>query len=124
MKELQKLMDDIREWSDSTFGDAQRTIPILHHLKKEVPELISAVKDMQAAGIDNSIGVGEFSHKISVMKLEFADCLMLLLDAASHADIDAEELMKVTKIKLEINKDRKWGKPDENGVVEHIREKQ
>ena len=54
--------------------------------------------------------------------MEFADCFMLLLDAASHYDLTAEELIEVTVTKLEINRQRKWGKPDKNGVVEHIRE--
>lgn len=121
MKELQKLMDEIRAWSDKTFGDAQRTIPILHHLGKEVPELIEALKKEEAAGFDNSIGVGEFSRRVSEVKMEFADCFTLLLDAASHYDMTAEDLVEVSKSKLEINKARRWGKPDKNGVVEHIR---
>jgi NTP pyrophosphatase (non-canonical NTP hydrolase) len=121
MKKLQKLMDDIREWSDGTFGEAQRTIPILHHLKKEVPEAIEAVRQKEKVEHDASVGVGEFYRKSNKAALEFADCFMLILDAASHFGLSASDLLQVTKIKLEINKDRKWGKPDENGVVEHIK---
>ena len=122
MKKLQELMDEIREFSDATFGNGQRTSAILHHLKKEVPELIEAFEKEKTAGADDSVGVGEFSRKVSQTKMEFADCFMLLLDAASHYDLTAEELIEVTVTKLEINRQRKWGKPDKNGVVEHIRE--
>lgn len=107
MRELQKLMDDISEWSDNTFGDYERTIPILHHLKKEVPELIEAI---------------EKEGTISSALFEFADCFMLLLDAAHHHGYTADDILFATMEKLKINKKRKWGKPDENGVVEHIRE--
>jgi hypothetical protein len=108
MKDLQKLMNDIREWSNSTFGaDKQRTIPLLHHLVKEVPEAIEACKEE-----------GEPFHGY----YEFADCFMLLLDAANHFGMTAEDLMFYTSRKLEVNKTRKWGAPDENGVIEHVDE--
>ncbi len=106
MKDLQKLMDDIREWSDATFGENQRVVPVLNHLIKEVPEVIDAVNDVAGITIKG--------------KFEFADCFMLLLDAASHYGMDAESLINCTHIKLNINKHRKWGEPDENGVIEHI----
>lgn len=107
MKKLQKIMNEIAEWSDATFGEGQRTVPILHHLKKEVDEAIEVCSNMPKGTPD--------------AKLEFADMLMLVLDAATHFDIDAEELIMYTKQKLEINKKRRWGVPDSNGVVEHLR---
>ena len=107
MKDLQKLMDDIREWSDATFGK-NRVTPQLHHLIKEIPEAIEAVKE-----VENTTLRGIF---------EFADCFMLLLDAANHYGMTADDLIRFTKFKLDVNKQRKWGNPDENGVVEHIPE--
>ena len=107
--ELQNLMNEISEWSDKTFGYGQRNPAILYHLKKEVNELIETF--VQSA-ID--------SPQNRIMRMEFADCLMLLLDSAKHAGFTANELLKATGEKLEINKKRKWGKPDENGVVEHL----
>ena len=53
--------------------------------------------------------------------MEIADCFMLLLDSAHHVGITHNEILQATKEKLEINKKRKWGNPDENGVVEHIK---
>lgn len=121
MKELQNLMNDISEWSNATFGELQRNPAIVHHLKKEVDELIEALNKTNYLGCDDSVGVGEFGRQVEKTQMEFADCFMLLLDSASHYHITAEQLIEFTREKLEINKARKWGKPDENGVVEHIK---
>ena len=109
-KELQKLMDDIAEWSDKEFGERQRTVPILYHLKKEVPEAIDACQNYLESDFYNGRA-----------KLEIADCFMLILDAATHFNMSAEDLIFYTALKLDINKNRKWGKPDVNGVIEHIK---
>jgi len=107
MNKLQELMDDIREWSVATFGASQQTtIPILFHLKKEVDELI----------LEAQYGISEEDYE------EFADCFMLLLDASKGVGLSADRLIEETYKKLEKNKKRKWGTPDENGVIEHIRE--
>ena len=110
LRELQKLMEDIQEWSDSVFGEWQRNPAIIYHLKEEVDELIAVFEN----------GVVTQAEK-DELKMEFADCLMLLVDSASHAFLTANELLIATRKKLEINKLRKWNKPDENGVIEHIK---
>jgi hypothetical protein len=97
---IQQLQNEIASWSDSTFGaDRPAEIP-LHHLAKEIQELIATPKD----------------------SMEYADCLILLLDAYRMAGGSADELIETCYEKLEINKKRKWGTPDNNGVVEHIRD--
>lgn len=121
MEKVQFIMNEIQDWSDKTFGDGQRSIPILHHLKKEVPELIEALEEWEKVRYDDSVGAGEYGRKLKNITMEFADCMMLLLDAASHHNIHATQLFASVQEKLEINKKRKWGKPDENGVVEHVR---
>ncbi len=118
--ELQKLMNEISEWSDKEFGNGQRNPAILHHLKKEVIELIEAINKFEKIRYDDSVGVGEYGRKIKNVKIEFADCFMLILDSASHFNLTARDLVMDTKDKLEINKTRKWGNPDKNGVVEHV----
>ena len=50
---------------------------------------------------------------------EIADCLMLLIGICGKLDLDP---MRILRCKLEINKNRRWGEPDADGVVEHIRE--
>jgi len=106
MDKLQTFQDNIKEWSDDTFGSHRTGKPIAYHLKKEVDEVIAA--------IDN----GEHIR----IKFELADCFTLLLDIAAHEHINISELLDASEEKLEINKKRKWSEPDENGVVEHIAE--
>jgi hypothetical protein len=97
---LQQLQDEIAEWSDATFGNGRPPAIPLHHLAKEVQELIAAPHD----------------------QMEYADCLILLLDAYRMAGGNTEDLLNACDKKLKINRKRVWGIPDENGVVEHIRD--
>jgi hypothetical protein len=106
MTELQKLMNEISEWSDKTFGDGKRNPAIVYHLKKEVDELIDVFENNPR-------------NEHRQLWFEYADCMMLLLDSAFHAGFTADDLLLAVKEKLEINKNRKWGKPDANGVIEH-----
>lgn len=106
---LQLLMNDISKWSDKQFGEHQRNPAIAYHLLKETQELIEA--------FEKGIITQEETDKL---KMEFADCFMLILDSATHAFLTADDLLNAAREKLEINKKREWGKPDENGVVEHI----
>ena len=120
MTDLQKLMDDVSEWSNKTFGDKQRNPAILYHLKKEVTELIIAFTNV--GYLPKDITDEMLIAIVAEIKEEYADCFMLLLDSAHHFGYTAENLIECTKAKLEINKLRKWGTPDENGVVEHIKD--
>ena len=120
--ELQILMNDISNWSNATFGDDRRNPAIIYHLKKEVDELIESLHKSNALGCDNSIGIGEFGRQIDKTKMEYADCFMLLLDSAHHFHLTAEDLIDLTRKKLDINKSRKWGNPDHEGVIEHIKD--
>ncbi len=119
--ELQNLMVDIASWSDATFGEGQRNPAILHHLKKEVQECIDAVEKFQK-GTSIESPYCESEKRCREAFDEYADCFMLLLDSAYHFGINALSLILFTRDKLEVNKRRKWGKPDCNGVVEHLRE--
>lgn len=101
MNSLDEIKDKIAEFSDKTFGkDRPYTAP-LHHLKKEVVEAIES---------------GEIE--------EFVDCLLLLLDAyrKRFPDFDTQILLNCCDEKIQTLYKRRYGKPDENGVVEHIRE--
>lgn len=97
--EIQILQNQLGEWSDSTFGLLRHPIAPLAHLVKELRELIDCPTD----------------------RMEYADCMMLLLDAYRMIGGSADDLVQACYEKLEINKQRKWGEPDEHGVVEHIR---
>lgn len=68
---------------------------ILKHLHREVKELEETNKGEEAA-----------------------DCLILLFQ---HAHLCGYDLMIETFKKFDINKKRQWGKPDKDGVIEHIK---
>ena len=122
MEKLQKLMNDIAEWSDGTFGDGQRNPAIAYHLQKEVNELIEAIEIYGWHEREQNLSIIKEENLAGNVNIEFADCFMLLLDSASHFGLTANDLLKVTEWKLEVNRNRKWGKADKNGVVEHVRE--
>ena len=93
----QKMQSDIAAFTDSVFGDSY-PVAKLHHLAEEVQELIEEPED----------------------RMEWADCMILLIDAAAKAGMSMDDLYSAVEDKMKINKKRKWGEPDENGVVKHI----
>lgn len=90
------------EWSQATFGSDKERGPIgaLKHLEKEA-------REAQASPTD---------------PMEYADCFLLILDAARRAGIKPMELMRHAQRKMEINKARTWPKPNGDEPVEHERD--
>lgn len=93
----QKLQEDIAEFTDRTFGDSNPRAKALH-LMREAQEAADDPSDI----------------------VEWADCMILLLDGACKAGFDTSDLYDAVLRKMEINKTRKWGKPDADGVTRHI----
>jgi NTP pyrophosphatase (non-canonical NTP hydrolase) len=120
--DVQKVQDELCKWSDEQFGLHRNGLPIAYHLKKEVDELIEAIEIYNSGTYSEDVVEGRklLADRILRVRQEYADCFMLLLDSAAHMGIHMELLMQDSIDKLEINKKRVWGKPDENGVVEHI----
>lgn len=81
----------------------------LHHLKKEVDEIIEELTD-------------PLPHKESILE-EYADGLILLAGSAKRAGISSSEWLIAAFAKMKINESRDWGKPDENGVYQHVASK-
>jgi len=106
MNKLQELQNDIHQWADKTFGKERETISAAYHLKKEINELIES---LESDRLDTDTPE------------EFADCFILILNTASKYGMTTHDLIRKSKWKMSKNKLRQWGKPDENGVVEHIR---
>lgn len=96
------LFKDLGVWADAQFGtpDKRTPIPVLKHLKKEVEELLLSPNDPE----------------------EYADALLLIFDAYRRSGGTILSLLQEARKKLEICKKRQWGKPDKDGVVEHVRE--
>lgn len=99
--DYEHLCEEHAEWSQSAFGGDRERGPLgpLAHLKKEVAEATNEPYDRE----------------------EYADCFLLIIDAARRAGISGRSLLEAAYDKLEINKARKWGKPDADGCVEHDR---
>lgn len=96
----QDLQDEIAEFTDRVFGHQKTCVPKLHHLREEVGELIEEPHD----------------------HLEWADCMILLIDAAKKNGMQMDDLFSYVQEKMEINKTRTWGEPDENGVRRHVKD--
>ncbi len=103
---LDSLQHEVGQWSDRTFGQyrdqqGQTTDGMLNHFAREAVELVEAFQTGRPLGE------------------EAADCLLLLLDIAEHSGFS---LFAEARAKHARNLTRKWGKPDADGVCEHIRE--
>lgn len=98
---LSSLAKDQSEWSQATFGtDAERgPLGALRHLEKEAVETQAAPNDIE----------------------EYADCFLLILDAARRAGISPLQLIEAAQRKMVINRQRTWPRPVDDQPVEHVR---
>lgn len=99
----EQQFNEITAWQKETFP-AAKAESFLYHLLDEVKELHSSI-------------ITDDPER----RLEFADCLILLVGAADKVGMTYQDLFDAVQEKFEINKTRKWGKPDANGVVNHIK---
>ena len=100
-RQLMALAQDQSDWSQATFGTDQERGPLgaLRHLEKEARETQAALED------------GE----------EYADCFLLILDAARRAGISPQQLIEAAQRKMLINRQRTWPRPVDDQPVEHVR---
>ena len=120
MEELQDLMDEIIAWSSKTFKD-EKAESKLEHLKKEVAEAIADIETYKR-NQNRDVSFKTLRLMRRDAEMEFADCFMLLIGAASLFGMSSTQLITRTRQKLHINKLREWGEPDEKGVVEHLKD--
>jgi len=103
---LNYLKDEIKEFSEKQFGPRTNPLGPLNHLKEEIIELITAIEE------------GNKDHWSE--QEEWADCLLLLLDAFRIRygnETSFNKLLHFALIKLDEIKQREWeDKPDENGI--------
>ena len=102
MNKWQEFQNELAEWSDETFPQQHQNNarPKFEHLLEEVKEARDAPFDL----------------------LEYADCISLIIDAARINGFTMNELLEGCERKLRINKNRKWGKPNALGFVNHIKD--
>ena len=98
LKKFNKFIEDRTKFSNETFGTpSERTcIAPLLHLQEEVVELIENPADT----------------------MEWADCMLLLLDAARRKGHSPDQLFDFCYEKLQVNKKRTWTQ-SANGVYLH-----
>jgi NTP pyrophosphatase (non-canonical NTP hydrolase) len=101
------LVDELAAWSNDTFGSHRKAISPIYHLKKEVDELIEVME--------------KDPDNWRAIESELADCFLLIVDASKKHGLTSHGIISNGRGKFEIVKKRKWGTPDENGVVEHVR---
>lgn len=99
---LERVFEDVRRWQHKTFPKATAK-SATHHLSREARELLL---DM------------EHEKSLEDVASELADVIILSVGIADQLGVDIE---RIVGEKLEINKKRVWGKPDSQGVVEHVR---
>lgn len=85
---LNALLHSQCEWSDKTFGPVEEAgpVPPLKHLRKEVDETLANLND----------------------PMEWADMLLLLIDAARRNGITFAQLIAYATAKHDVCKHRKW----------------
>jgi hypothetical protein len=88
---LDSLRDEIITWSKATFP-ASSNYSRAKHLEEEIAEILKAPSDPE----------------------EWADAFFLVVQAEGF------DLVAAVRAKLELNRARKWGKPDADGVVKHV----
>lgn len=88
----------IGTWADKTFSQSTPA-SVFAHLRREMVELASETDPI-------------------LRREECADVLMLMLHLAHKEGWSLEDELRR---KFEINQQRTWGKPDSEGVVEHVR---
>jgi NTP pyrophosphatase (non-canonical NTP hydrolase) len=114
MSELSDFQKEVGEWGDETFN-AKRNYDlqscshgIYKHLVKEVKELYDALRQKFVSDNPPTCSVEE----------ELADCFIILIHLAHLHGFD---LLEAARNKMDINRKRTWGEPDEDGVIEHIK---
>lgn len=115
-----EMFKSIAEWQKETFGQAT-SLSKIHHLREEIAELETAIILNKRVGDLDKEGTEKFLLTYKDIEMEFADCFILLFGAASCQGFSYDDICRVIYEKMLINRNRKWGKPKENGVVNHIK---
>lgn len=116
----EQLKEECWKWSKEIFGDHMDPRGTLNHLKEEIDELLEQYETCWLA-IKENIDLDEQYKLEKELFMEWADIWTLVLDAITRAGMSIEDINNHGFAKLEINKNRLWGEPDENGIVRHIK---
>ena len=107
----QEQFNEISNWQKETFGNAS-PFSKLEHLCEEIIELKDAIEE---------VNKNPSNKNIYDVRMEFADTFMLLFGCAASYGLSYQDICGAIGAKHDINLLRKWGNPDANGVVKHIK---
>lgn len=114
VQSLEDVIKDAHQWQLVTFPNAT-PVSKLKHLQDEVKELIEVLTEEQYLASGDSRSETIF-HDVNS---EFADCFLLLFGAAYKYGFSIGDIVQIIEQKMKINKERKWGKANDDGVVYH-----
>ena len=122
-EKLHELVRDQAEWSQATFGTDEIRGPFgaLRHLELEAREAWDAAMKVKAAQV-NPGESGNLPAAKSALKVELADCFLLLLDASRRAGVKPMQLIEAAQEKMKVNRARTWPVPADDGPIEHLKE--
>lgn len=89
------LQDEISEWADTVYPSRTATQAMIKLVMEEIPEILQNPTD----------------------PLEFADAIILLIDAAKLSGID---IVEAAREKMAINRRRSWKVDPDTGVMRHV----
>lgn len=105
----EQQFNEITAWQKQTFPGATSVSKLIHLAGEDATGEIDELKQ------EIKFGVSYYK-----MKMEFADCFFLLFGAAAAEGMTYTQIVQAIQEKFEVNKKRNWGKPDANGVVNHV----
>jgi len=108
---LQSLMNEWSNWTNGQFYPGQPRKMVLEQIRTKMLEEYKELVKAETEYFESKI------YKES-LRMEVADCFGLFLDYASKLNITAEDLIKMTDAKLQINLGRTWSK-QANGTFKH-----
>ncbi len=94
-RSIEDILKDYNKWASNQFPNST-AISSLIGLKREIEEVIE------------EINLESFYHDKERLAIEYADCLMYIIDSSRRSGIDEAELFMYFDKKLEINKKRDW----------------
>lgn len=99
---FEALWEDQAAWSRATFGTDQERGPegSLKHLGREAEEALRCPLD----------------------RMEYADLLILTMDASRRAGLTREGLLAAAQDKMRVNKERRWPKAQPGEPCEHLKD--
>lgn len=111
---IREIVGMYNAWTIEKFPNST-PISSLKGLKREVEETIEAIESFNIADkigkLDGNNGGLEIYH--DAVRIEYADCLMYLIDSARRFGLSVDDLFFSLDEKLQINLQRQWKQNDD-----------